>query len=413
LEISSKFPIGVDTIYKAPNLVFLGIVSYFYKFLIISANLILFIGCSTNIPNNTFDSNKVIAIEKPEISYAPTKLPNSINVLLFDTEGLKEKEFISGLSVNYYYFKKQINYSPQISFLNIKEFNKNNCDLKQRYMTTLIVYLTDDLLGSLDDVCLNNILKLKTVLIDATTFSMTYRQSQVVLNLNKKQEYKSLLIHARNNGSNNVLIIDEQKTSDKTTISEIWRELDGNVLGSYTSSSKSSQNLLSIILLIESSKERSRKLSRALSTSLENFPRRRKDIDSIILSVSLEKARSLKPELEYNFGESLSVYLFPDWDNETFYLQKELDLEGIALIDLPWMLNSKATFIPELPTKRSRDFASGFDAYDIALLISNPSSSNYFKYIGMTGELIYRNGKLVRKSLKAEIKKGLFQMIGY
>jgi len=388
-------------------------VSYFYKFLIISANLILFIGCSTNIPNNTFDSNKVIAIEKPEISYAPTKLPNSINVLLFDTEGLKEKEFISGLSVNYYYFKKQINYSPQISFLNIKEFNKNNCDLKQRYMTTLIVYLTDDLLGSLDDVCLNNILKLKTVLIDATTFSMTYRQSQVVLNLNKKQEYKSLLVHARNNGSNNVLIIDEQKTSDKTTISEIWRELDGNVLGSYTSSSKSSQNLLSIILLIESSKERSRKLSRALSTSLENFPRRRKDIDSIILSVSLEKARSLKPELEYNFGESLSVYLFPDWDNETFYLQKELDLEGIALIDLPWMLNSKATFIPELPTKRSRDFASGFDAYDIALLISNPSSSNYFKYIGMTGELIYRNGKLVRKSLKAEIKKGLFQMIGY
>ena len=387
--------------------------SYFYKFLIISANLILFIGCSTNIPNNTFDSNKVIAIEKPEISYAPTKLPNSINVLLFDTEGLKEKEFISGLSVNYYYFKKQINYSPQISFLNIKEFNKNNCDLKQRYMTTLIVYLTDDLLGSLDDVCLNNILKLKTVLIDATTFSMTYRQSQVVLNLNKKQEYKSLLVHARNNGSNNVLIIDEQKTSDKTTISEIWRELDGNVLGSYTSSSKSSQNLLSIILLIESSKERSRKLSRALSTSLENFPRRRKDIDSIILSVSLEKARSLKPELEYNFGESLSVYLFPDWDNETFYLQKELDLEGIALIDLPWMLNSKATFIPELPTKRSRDFASGFDAYDIALLISNPSSSNYFKYIGMTGELIYRNGKLVRKSLKAEIKKGLFQMIGY
>ena len=61
--------------------------SYFYKFLIISANLILFIGCSTNIPNNTFDSNKVIAIEKPEISYDPTKLPESINVLLFDTGG--------------------------------------------------------------------------------------------------------------------------------------------------------------------------------------------------------------------------------------------------------------------------------------------------------------------------------------
>ena len=301
--------------------------SHFYKFLIISANLILFIGCSTNIPNNTFDSNKVIAIEKPEISYDPTKLPESINVLLFDMEGLKEKEFISGLSVNYYYFKKQINYSPQISFINIEEFNKNSCALKQRYKTTLIVFLTDELWGSLDNVCLNNIFKLKTVLIDAADFSRTNQQSRVVLNLNKKKEYRSLLEHAKNNGSNNALIIDEEDSSDKTTLSKIWKELDGNVLGSYTSSSKSSQNLLSNILLIESSKERSRKLSRALSTSIESFPRRRKDIDSIILSVSLERARSLKPELEYNFGESLSVYLFPDWDNETFYLQKELDLE--------------------------------------------------------------------------------------
>ena len=131
------------------------------------------------------------------------------------------------------------------------------------------------------------------------------------------------------------------------------------------------------------------------------------------MSVSLERARSLKPELEYNFGESLSVYLFPDWNNENFYLQKELDLEGIALIDLPWMLNSKATFVPEPQSKRSRDFASGFDAYDIALLTSNPTSSNYFKYIGMTGELVYKNGKLARKSLKAEIEKGLFKFIAF
>jgi len=373
----------------------------------------LFIGCSTNIPNNTYDSNKVIAIEKPEISYDPTKLPERINVLLFDMEGLKEKEFISGLSVNYYYFKKQINYSPQISFINIEEFNKNNCDLKLRYKATLIVFLTEELRGSLDNVCLNNIFKVKTVLIDATDFPRTNQQSQVVLNLNKKKEYRSLLEHAKNNGSNNVLIIDEEKTSDKNILSEIWRELDGNVLGSYTTSNKSSQNLLSNILLIESSKERSRKLARALSASLESFPRRRKDIDSIILSVSLNRARSLKPELEYNFGESLSVYLFPDWNDETFYLQKELDLEGIALLDLPWMLNSKATFIPELPMKRSRDFASGFDAYDVVLLISNPSSSNYFKYIGMTGQLVYKNGKLTRKSLKVEIQKGIFKLIGY
>ena len=387
--------------------------SYFYKFLIISTNLILFLGCSTNIPNNTFDSNKVISIEKPETFYDRTKLPENINVLLFDTEGLEEKEFISGLSVNYYYFKKKINYTPQLNFINVKEFNKNNCVLKQKNKATLIVFLTNELSGSLDKVCLNNIFKLKVVLIDAADFSTKNQQSQILLSFNKKREYRNLMEHARNKGSKNALIIDEEETLDGIILSEIWKELDGNVLGSYTSSSKSSQNLLSNILLIESSKERSRKLSRALSTPLESFPRRRRDVDSIIMSVSLEQARSLKPELEYNFGESLSVYLLPDWNNQTFNIQKELDLEGIALIDLPWMLNSKATFNAELPTKRSRNFASGFDAYDIVLLINNPQSSNYFKYIGMTGELVYKNGKLVRKSLKAEIQKGLFKMIGY
>ena len=147
--------------------------SYFYKFLIIIANLILFIGCSTNIPNNTFDSNKVIAIEKPEISYNLTKLPENINVLLFDTEGLKEKEFIRGLSVNYYYFKKQINYSPKINFINIEEFNRSNCDLKQKHKTTLIVFLTEELWSSLDNICLNNILKLLRAIFMYCSFLMT------------------------------------------------------------------------------------------------------------------------------------------------------------------------------------------------------------------------------------------------
>jgi len=387
--------------------------NYFYKFLIVSANLILLIGCNTNIPNNTFDSNNVISIEKPETYYDPTKLPGNINVLLFDSGGFKEKEFIRGLSVNYFYFKRQINYSPKINFINIEDFIKKKCDLKQGYKSTLIVFLTDELLDSLDNICLNNIFQLKTVLIGIAGFSRINDQSQIVLNFDKKKEYRSLLEHAKNEGSNKALIIDEEQTSDKDILSEIWEELDGNVLGSYTSSNKSSQNLISDILLIESSKERSRKLSRALSTPLESFPRRRMDIDSIFMSVSLMQARSLKPELEYNFGESLSVYLFPNWDNQTFNIQKELDLEGISLIDLPWMLNSKATFIPELSMKRSRNFASGFDAYDIVLLINNPQTTNYFKYNGMTGELVYKNGKLTRRSLKTKVESGVFKPIGY
>ena len=102
LEISSKFPIGVATIYKTPNLVFLPIVNYLNKLLIIFLNLTLFVSCTSNIPNNTFDSNKVISIDKPKVTYEVKKLPKSINIFLLDTKGIKEKEFINGFLTNYY-----------------------------------------------------------------------------------------------------------------------------------------------------------------------------------------------------------------------------------------------------------------------------------------------------------------------
>ena len=40
-----------------------------------------------------------------------------------------------------------------------------------------------------------------------------------------------------------------------------------------------------------------------------------------------------------------------------------------------------------LPKKRNRYFAFGYDSYDIALLLNNPSSTRQFKYTGMSGEL--------------------------
>jgi len=309
LEISSKFPIGVATIYKTPNLVFLPIVNYLNKLLIIFLNLTLFVSCTSNVPNNTFDSNKVISIDKPKVTYEVKKLPKSINIFLLDTKGIKEKEFINGFLTNYYYFKEQINYSPDINFITREELGKKNCSLNVKNNDYSIIFLTDAFLKNLKSSCLTKILKLKAVLINSNNYPDVNKKTQVVLNFNKKTEYEDLLKYAKTNGSHNALIIDEKDTSDKHILNEIWLELEGNVLDSSTSNGMSNQNLLSNILLLESSKERVRKLSRALSSPLESNLRRRMDVDSIIMSVSLREARRLKPELEYNFGENLSVYL--------------------------------------------------------------------------------------------------------
>ena len=85
--------------------------NYLKKLIIIFLNLTVFVSCTSNIPNNTFELNKVISIDKPKITYEVKKLPKRINIFLSDTKSIKEKEFINGFLMNYYYFKNQINYS--------------------------------------------------------------------------------------------------------------------------------------------------------------------------------------------------------------------------------------------------------------------------------------------------------------
>ena len=240
--------------------------NYLNKLLIIFLNLSLFVSCTSNIPNNTFDSNKVISIDKPKVTYEVKKLPKSINIFLLDTKGIKEKEFINGFLTNYYYFKEQINYSPDINFITREELGKKNCSLNVKNTDYSIIFLTDAFLKNLKSSCLTKILKLKAVLINSNNYPYVNKKTQVVLNFNKKTEYEDLLKYAKTNGSHNALIIDEKDTSDKHILNEIWLELEGNVLDSSTSNGMSNQNLLSNILLLESSKERSRKLSRALSS---------------------------------------------------------------------------------------------------------------------------------------------------
>ena len=235
--------------------------NYLNKLLIIFLNVTLFISCTSNIPNNTFDSNKVISIDKPKVTYEVKKLPKSINIFLLDTKGIKEKAFINGFSTNYYYFREQINYSPDINFITREELGKKNCSLNVKNNDYSIIFLTDAFLKNLKPSCLTKILKLKAVLINSNNYPYIDKKTQVVLHFNKKKEYEDLLKYAKTNGSRNSLIIDGLDTSDKHILNEIWLELEGNVLDSSTSNGMSNQNLLSNILLLESSKERVRKLS--------------------------------------------------------------------------------------------------------------------------------------------------------
>jgi len=373
----------------------------------------MFIGCSSNITKNNLPLNESILIEKPNINYDTRILPKKINILFLDYKNNPEKDFVSGLLRNYYYFKDTINYSPEINLISFKFLLENNCSLKKESNNYSIIFLSKKFFRNLDPQCLNKILKLEGLIINENNNVKINKQNLTEFKLDLRSEYQDLLEYAINNGNINSLLIYENKTINEELIERIWLDLEGNVVLPSSSKNQSNKNLLSNILLIKNSEDRARNLRRILSIPLEFTPRRRMDIDSIILSVPIAKARSLKPELEYNFGETLSVYLFPSWDNESYYFDKELDLEKVFLVDLPWMFNSKIDYLKGPPEERRRFFAFGYDSYDIALLLSTVSGSRRFEYKALSGKLLFTNQILSRKSLKVEIKDGRFKSLGY
>lgn len=369
--------------------------------------------CSINQPLPVEMNNESISIEKPKLSYNFNKLPSKIKILFSDSNSDKEvKEFLEGLSVNYFYYKN-LEYKPEINFINLENLKKINCSIKDESKTYLIMLFNNKLGQGLEAKCLSKLLKLKGVLVLFNNDQKVGNSNLTKFKIDRKEDYYNLLNYARKEGNKDSIIIDDKRTKDKDLLSQIWKVLNGNVVRYSTSEDKQNEKLLSNLLLIENSKSRTRKLSRILSVPLEVTPRRRLDIDSLILSVSISKARSLKPALEYNFGESLSVYLLSDWRNDEYYSNKEMDLEGITLIDMPWMLSNYSIINGNKEHKRSRDFAVGYDVYELIILLNNPMTRRNFTYKGMSGEISLSQGKLIRKSLKVVLEKGKYKNLGY
>ena len=387
--------------------------SYISQLFLILINLLVLASCASNFLFQTQETEEeLISVEKPDISYEFKALPKKINIIYSNSKDYEARNFIKGMSVNYFYYKN-LKYNPELNFLDSKSIEETNCSIRNYPRTYLVLFLNSKLHQQLSKNCLEKLIKLNGILVLSDENWISSNPNLIKFKVDRKEDYIDLLYYAKNQGSLNAIIIDDEKTEDRDKLSQIWKNLDGRTIKSSKSENNQNEELLSDLLLIENSKVRALKLSRTLSLPIESTPRRRRDIDSLILSVSLSRARSLKPALEFNFGESLSVYLSPDWRETEYYEDKEMDLEGVTLIDMPWMLNASSDIEIDMQRSRSRNYATGYDVYELILLLNNPSSKRNFTFKGMSGKISLKAGKLKRQSLKIEVKKGEYKFIGY
>ncbi len=374
--------------------------------------LLILFSCSSNPKNVTLSNFEELIIEKPQINYKLNSLPRDINVIYF-SNSKSAKPFpdeVKGLLTNFYSFSDKYKYFPNIRFINLNK--ANSCSLVlERSAYNFIFLLKDSFETTSYELCLNKFVNRDVLLIsdfDNRSALKNFRQFRVNRNDDK---YK--LINYMRSFSKTTMVIDNEITKDKYEIGKFWEEELNKETAEYKTfdKSESGQNIFSYLLLLEQSLKRKRKLSRMLSVDLNLQPRTREDIDALFLSVSTQEARSLKPALDYNYYEGMQVFLANDWKGDSQFLKNDKDLEDVISIDIPFMLPLPLPDDLNTLNNKTRNFAIGYDAFEIALLMEGSRNLNKTAYKGLTGKITFKDNTIKRNSIIFKIKNGKYEYL--
>ncbi len=382
------------------------------KNLLIGIAILILFSCSSSPKIKTEKGPEERLIEKPQINYKLNSLPKGINVIYFSDLAIKEPfpDEVKGLLTNYYSFSKNKEYFPDINFIDLNE--EDSCSFnfdKKNY--NLIFLLKNSMNKRSEELCLNRFTNNQTlVILDSNNTFIPKNLKTFLIN---RDDDKSRLINLMSSYSENIMIIDNDVTKDKYEIGEIWKNKFNKKVSEYKTlnNKESNQSIFSNLLLIEQSLKRKRKLSRIISKDLEHKSRARKDMDALILSVNTQEARSLKPALDYSYFEGMKVFLINDWAGDIRFNKTDKDLENVISIDIPFLLPTDLPEDLELLQNKTRNFAIGYDAFEIVLLTKGTSNLEKITYKGLTGQITIKDKNINRKSIIFVFKNGIYEYL--
>ena len=366
--------------------------------------IFLISGCSS-IPKSDQKESIDTLFKKPEINYKTNSLPKVIKLYyLENNDNYRLPDEIKGFFENLYFYNSKINYQPKII---LSPLNSKICESNENIDLTVIfeVDLTNKRLQ--DYSCLTQLPNTKTLLISNNINSQLRFDNNFIISREQEKEKLVNLISS----TKSLVVIDSNKTLDKFNIAESILETNQRVTEQRTYESElSSQDMFADILMANRSKERLRKLSRRLSREIKGDTRTREDIDTFFLSVGLDEARSLKPALDYVAENELQVFILNSWKNNITYKLKDKDLIGSINSDIPFMMPIKMPLHLK-GSNKTREFAIGYDAFEIMLLRYGTKNNQKFIYKGLTGKINTNNKKITREAYIFKISEEGFEIL--
>jgi outer membrane PBP1 activator LpoA protein len=172
------------------------------------------------------------------------------------------------------------------------------------------------------------------------------------------------------------------------------------------------------LMAIDSSERRAQELESLLPRSrIEFIPRRRQDIDFIYLIANPRQGRQIKPTLSFYFAENLPVLAYPSIYDGSRNSEANKDLNGIVILDAPWLLSQGDTFKESVnsnlrqaagPLQRLR--ALGVDSFQLHTRLQQLAGSEILGVEGVTGILTLTDDhEIVRELNAAQFADGALQ----
>ena len=139
------------------------------------------------------------------------------------------------------------------------------------------------------------------------------------------------------------------------------------------------------------------------------IPRRRQDVDVIFLFCSRPQAQVINPQIDFLYGHDLPVFSTSHLYHGTQDRLTDLDLDGIILGDMPWILGSNGPRAFRAGgrnnpntyrgTPLDRLFALGMDAYALSSRITALRTIPEARYAGFSGQLSSDGSGVIRRKL--------------
>tara|TARA_Y100000748_G_scaffold257282_1_gene223911 strand:- start:2125 stop:3279 length:1155 start_codon:yes stop_codon:yes gene_type:complete len=382
------------------------------KNLLIGIILFFLFSCSSNPQNTIARDQEELLIEKPKINYKLNSLPKDINVIYFSNSNIQTAfpEEVKGLLTNYYSFSKKNKYFPNIKFINLNVISSCSFVLNSDAYN-FIFFLKESIDNKPYDLCLNRFTNKNVLVVSDFDDNSTLKKFRRFLVNRNEDKYE--LIRFMDSYSNFAMIIDNEVTNDKYEIGDFWKKEFKKEVAEYRTFNEGdySQDIFTNLLLLEQSFKRKRKLSRLISKELSHKSRARQDIDALFLSVSTREARNLKPALDYSYNEEMEVFLANDWVGDFQFLKADKDLDGVISIEIPFMLPTPIPIELRALQNKSRNFAIGYDAFEIVLLTKGARDLSKVTYKGLTGKITFRNNDIDRKSKIFKVRNGTYEYL--